>query len=77
MINTAPRRLPTLARRIRLMMQIRDMTITRVAECCGESVDVIGEYINGRSQPSVAKIYRLAVAFRVQASWLTGIGGAA
>lgn len=65
--------LPTkdsIARRIRLMMEVRDLTQKKAAERCGMPEATLEGYIRALNMPGGESIARMARGFGVSADWL-------
>ena len=63
---------PVLVKRIKQMMQIRDITQADLARITGISASSISDYLSGKYQPKQDKIALIADALSVNPGWLMG-----
>ena len=65
---------PVLVKRIKQMMQIRDITQADLARITGIRASSISDYLSGKYQPKQDKIALIADALSVNPGWLMGYG---
>ena len=63
---------PVLVKRIKQMMQIRDITQADLARITGIRASSISDYLSGKYQPKQDKIALIADALSVNPGWLMG-----
>ena len=63
---------PVLVKRIKQMMQIRDITQSDLARITGIRASSISDYLSGKYQPKQDKIALIADALSVNPGWLMG-----
>ena len=63
---------PVLVKRIKQMMQIRDITQADLARITGIRASSISDYLSGKYQPKQNKIALIADALSVNPGWLMG-----
>lgn len=63
---------PVLIKRIKQMMQIRDITQADLARITGIRASSISDYLSGKYQPKQDKIALIADALSVNSGWLMG-----
>ena len=63
---------PVLVKRIKQMMQIRDITQADLARITGIRASSISDYLSGKYQPKQDKIALIADALSVNPGWLLG-----
>ena len=63
----------TIAERISLAMDIRNLKQTDLVEKTGINKGALSSYIAGRYEPKQRNIYKLAQALNVSEAWLMGL----
>ena len=58
--------------RLRLLRERQRMNRTALGECCGLSKNMIGMYENGKKEPSIRVLMKIADFFEVSTDYLLG-----
>ncbi len=66
----APKRPRGIDSRIRTILQVKDYTVEKAAECCRLPKPLFEDYLSGKSTPGVAGIYCIATGIGCDMEWL-------
>ena len=62
----------TIARRLQMALDIRNMKQSDLVETTGIGKSSISTYLSGKYEPKQRNIYKMAKALNINEAWLTG-----